>query len=559
MELAGRRRVAPTSWPSRIERGARVAGVQRSPARPTPRPTSRARCADRSPARSRSAGARRRSCSPATCSTCATAPTWSRRCSRTRGSRPRCARSWPADDHRLVVLPGIRDSALAHDAPRDRRGRRARRRGRARRACSRSTPASAAASCTWSPGHRLDPSAAFVDPRDPNDRPLAQHLVREIGPGLASAAGIEHVARRHRRSRRPQPGRRVRRVAARVPAPAAALGLADHPGARRARAVLVVLRADRPAQQRQPARPRDPAARRRAHAGARGRRRRARVHHDAAARRARRDLVVGPAAARQRRRARRSRHARRRPAASGSSPRTRAGPSSPTSAAARSTRTVGSGGRVVECVPARAGFPPVFVERHAVLVGRARSGRRAARAALARRARPPELTSLERIASPRERMQPSWPPTVVARHPGTVTWPSAGDATAVRRRTRRIAATAIALGRRDQPRVGGDAARSRAASARCAASRRSRFPKRPPCSSRSAGVGLLFLARGVRRGQRHAWSLALALLLVSVARPRHQGPRHRRGGHHAAGRGVPRDRIRPTSPRPRTRRRRGAR
>ena len=32
-----------------------------------------------------------------------------------------------------------------------------------------------------------------------------------------------------------------------------------------------------------------------------------------------------------------------------------------------------------------------------------------------------------------------------------------------------------------------------------------------------AGVGLIFLARGVRRGQRHAWSLALALLLVSVA------------------------------------------
>ena len=39
------------------------------------------------------------------------------------------------------------------------------------------------------PGHRLDPSAAFIDPRDPNDRPLAQHLVREIGPSLASAQG----------------------------------------------------------------------------------------------------------------------------------------------------------------------------------------------------------------------------------------------------------------------------------------------------------------------------------------------------------------------------------
>ena len=31
-----------------------------------------------------------------------------------------------------------------------------------------------------------------------------------------------------------------------------------------------------------------------------------------------------------------------------------------------------------------------------------------------------------------------------------------------------------------------------------------------------AGLGLLLLARGVRRGQRHAWMLAVALLLVSV-------------------------------------------
>ena len=39
------------------------------------------------------------------------------------------------------------------------------------------------------PGHRLDPSAAYADPRDPNDRPLAQHLMREIGPSIASAKG----------------------------------------------------------------------------------------------------------------------------------------------------------------------------------------------------------------------------------------------------------------------------------------------------------------------------------------------------------------------------------
>jgi lysyl-tRNA synthetase class 2 len=31
-----------------------------------------------------------------------------------------------------------------------------------------------------------------------------------------------------------------------------------------------------------------------------------------------------------------------------------------------------------------------------------------------------------------------------------------------------------------------------------------------------AGIGLLFVARGVRRGQRHAWSIALALLLFSA-------------------------------------------
>ena len=93
-----------------------------------------------------------------------------------------------ADDHRLVVLPGIRDSALAHD--------------------QRSIDAvtgfggEVALACVLEvdtgvgcrlvhvePGHRLDPSAAYTDPRDPNDRPLAQHLMREIGPGIAGAKG----------------------------------------------------------------------------------------------------------------------------------------------------------------------------------------------------------------------------------------------------------------------------------------------------------------------------------------------------------------------------------
>jgi hypothetical protein len=93
-----------------------------------------------------------------------------------------------ADDHRLVVLPGIRDSALAHDQ-------------RSIDAVT-SLGGEVALTCVLEvdtgvgvrlvhvePGHRLDPSAAFADARDPNDRPLAQHLVREVGPAIASAKG----------------------------------------------------------------------------------------------------------------------------------------------------------------------------------------------------------------------------------------------------------------------------------------------------------------------------------------------------------------------------------
>ena len=70
-------------------------------------------------------------------------------------------------------------------------------------------------------------------------------------PGPRERAGLEHVARGHRRSRRPESGRRVRRFAARVPPAAPPLGVAGHPRARRPRVVLVVLRADRPAHERQ--------------------------------------------------------------------------------------------------------------------------------------------------------------------------------------------------------------------------------------------------------------------------------------------------------------------
>src|SRR5207248_11166639 len=38
------------------------------------------------------------------------------------------------------------------------------------------------------PGHQLDESAAFTDPRDPNGHPLTVHLEREVLPALATGA-----------------------------------------------------------------------------------------------------------------------------------------------------------------------------------------------------------------------------------------------------------------------------------------------------------------------------------------------------------------------------------
>ena len=263
-------------------------------------------------------------------------------------------------DHRLVVLPGVRDSALAHDTRAiDAVGALG---GEVALTCVLEVDTGVGGRLVHvEPGHRLDPSAAYIDPRDPNDRPLAQHLAREIGPG-SRRGGYQRLAQRHRRPRRPHPRGSVRRVAVRVPAAVAPLGLADHPGARRARTLLVLLRADRPAQQRKPARPRDPAPRRRADIRARGRRRGAGVHHDAAPERARRHLVVGSAG-------RGNDDARGEAvtlAAAG-------GVGLMTAHTRRPELTdlgggsfyanVGSGGRVVECVPARAGLPPVFVER----------------------------------------------------------------------------------------------------------------------------------------------------------------------------------------------------
>lgn len=175
----------------------------------------------------------------------------------------------------------------------------------------------------------------------------------------------------------------------------------------------------------------------------------------------------------------------------------------------------GTAGRTVDRVDTRAGLPSVYAARLRCSWVELEAGSEL-RARLWHGARDlPERSLLERLAS-RERRRACWPPSEVAEHPGTVTWPSAGDATALRRRTRRIAATAIAF-----------AGVLNLASAVTVpiASRLSALVRFAPIEVPEfaaalvaiCGIGLIFLARGVRRGQRHAWVLANVLLLVGIA------------------------------------------
>src|SRR6185369_1392307 len=174
----------------------------------------------------------------------------------------------------------------------------------------------------------------------------------------------------------------------------------------------------------------------------------------------------------------------------------------------------GTAGRSVDRVETRAGMPAVYAARLRCSWVELEAGSEL-RARLWYGARDlPERTFLERVAS-RERMRSCWPPAEVAEHPGTVTWPSAGDATARRRRIRRIGAIAIAFAGF----LSLASAVTLPVASRLAALDRFapiEVPEFATALVAICGIGLLLLARGVRRGQRHAWLLANALLLVAV-------------------------------------------
>ncbi len=178
----------------------------------------------------------------------------------------------------------------------------------------------------------------------------------------------------------------------------------------------------------------------------------------------------------------------------------------------------GVAGEVVEEHPGRLGLPPVFLEHRQMSWIELETGAQLhARLLLARNDAGP-ATLLERLAGRRGQAQDSHP-VVVAAHPQGSSWPPAPDLSVMRRRSRRVrrwASLAIALaGVVDllsavTPPLRGrlhlvlqvlPLAATQAAGAIVAL----------------AGIGLLALARGVRRGQSRAWAIAVVLLSVTLA------------------------------------------
>jgi lysylphosphatidylglycerol synthetase-like protein (DUF2156 family) len=413
-------------------------------------------------------------------------------------------------ERRVVLLPGIRDGALAHDT-RAADGLRARGWTLALACVLEIDTGAGVRVVRVEPGHQLDPAAAFGDPRDPNDHPLVMHMERDVLPGFANVGSASHkwlegiedadpadmgalVASRFTY-------RRLFRRAAWLTLPVLALLAVFFPIAafsvRRRHEITHVFRllaagfaielvivavalAFVVAQLRDSL-------------GSISWLSRSLRDNDAP-----RGVAVGLAAG--------------------------GGSGLITGHSGRAELTdlgggafyanCGTAGRTVDRVETRGGLPAVYGARLRCAWLELEAGSEL-RVRLWHGARDlPDRTFLERVAS-RGRMRSCWPPAEVAEHPGTITWPSAGDATALRRRVRRIGATAIAFA---------GALNLASAVTLPVASRLTALSQFTPIEVPEVatalvaicGIGLLLLSWGVRRGQRHAWLLANGLLLVAV-------------------------------------------
>ncbi len=178
----------------------------------------------------------------------------------------------------------------------------------------------------------------------------------------------------------------------------------------------------------------------------------------------------------------------------------------------------GLAGEIVEEHPGRLGLPPVFLEHRQVSWIELETGAELHARLLSARSDAGPATRLERLAGRRHREHDAHP-VVVAAYPHGNSWPAAPDLGLIRRRSRRArrwAALAIALaGVVDLLSAVTPPLRSRLHLV---------LEILPLAATQAAGavvalagIGLLALARGVRRGQHRAWVIASVLLGLTLA------------------------------------------
>jgi lysylphosphatidylglycerol synthetase-like protein (DUF2156 family) len=177
----------------------------------------------------------------------------------------------------------------------------------------------------------------------------------------------------------------------------------------------------------------------------------------------------------------------------------------------------GAMGEVVEEVPSRAGLPPVFAIRQQVSWVELETGAELhVRLVLARNeeAKP---RALERLAARREVLHDNYP-TVVASHPGGPSWPPPPDLASLKRRSRRVRRISAAL-----IALAGVADLLDALTPPLRSHLHLVEQVMPLAATQAAGalvalagLALLAIARGVRRGQRQAWAIAVGLLASTL-------------------------------------------
>jgi len=177
----------------------------------------------------------------------------------------------------------------------------------------------------------------------------------------------------------------------------------------------------------------------------------------------------------------------------------------------------GACGLVVDEHPGRAGLPPVFLARRQLAWIELETGALLHARLLLASADEPDATLLERLAA-RQRITGDGLPHVVAAFPQGASWPPPPDLQALHRRARRVRRLASAV-----LAVAGAADLLSAVTPPLRSHLRVVLEVLPLGVAQTAGalvalagICLLALARGVRRGQRRAWAVASMVVGATV-------------------------------------------